>query len=163
MYLLDDVNASAVAVHTRVRDHVAARLHAARIDAELARGVLPDATVESALRSRRLTSDRSRRALAHGLERVMGHARPRPVAWSGVPGVNRAEIVAALSDIRELHELLLARGPVPVRGLAQVSVLVTTGTGPLYSRSAAADLGEDLRRAIEAMRVGVGSTAGLRG
>ena len=153
MYLIDDGDGSVVAVHARIRDHLAARLHADRIDLELAHGSSPDATISSALRSRALTSSRSRRILAQGLARAVAEANdPWSPSRSGAP-VNRADILSATPEIAELHRLLLADGPVSVRGVAQTRILLTTANGPLYSRRTVAPLGAYLRRAIDAMNV----------
>lgn len=157
MYLIDDGNGSAVAAHARIRDHLAARLHADRIDVALAHGASPEANIESALRSRALTSDRSRRNLAYGLERAIARATARSAELSLVTHVNSAEIISATPDIMELHRLLIADGPVSARGLAQTHILLTAGPGPLYRPRTAADLGPRLRRAIEAMN-GVDAT-----
>jgi hypothetical protein len=153
MYLIDDGQGSAVAVHAGIRDHLVTRLHADRIDAELAQGASPDATISFALRSRALTSSRSRRILANGLLRAMAQAEaPWSALSTGAP-VNRADIASAGPQIMELHRLLLADGPVSARGVAQTRILLTTGAGPLYSRPTVASLGTCLRRAIEAMNI----------
>jgi hypothetical protein len=151
MYLIDDGDGSAVAVHARIRDHLAARLHSDRIDVELAHGASPDANIQSALRSRALTSNRSRRSLAHGLQRAIARAAAPSAEPSLVTRVNSAEIISATPDIMELHRLLITDGPASVRGLAQTHILLTAGAGPLYSRRTAASLGSGLRRAVEAM------------
>ena len=152
MYLIDDGNGSAVAAHARIRHHLAARLHADRIDVELAHGASPDATIESALRTRALTSKRSRRNLARGLQRAIARASAPPAELNVVKRVNSAEVISARPDIMELHRLLMGDGPVSVRGIAQTHILLTAGAGPLYSPRTAANLGPELRRAVEAMR-----------
>ncbi|MDT4976504.1 MAG: hypothetical protein QOG98_2262 [Pseudonocardiales bacterium] len=153
MYLIDDGNGSAVAVRARIRDRLAARLHADRIDLELARGASPDATISAALRARVLTSTRSRRVLAHGLLRAVAQANTPWVAFGARVPVNGDHLISATPDIMELHRQLLTHGPVSVRGVAQTHVLLTSGAGPLYSRRSVADLGAHLRRAIEAMNI----------
>ncbi|MDQ2748864.1 MAG: hypothetical protein M3Y44_04960 [Actinomycetota bacterium] len=152
MYLIDDGNGSAVAVEARIRDRLAVQLHADRIDAELARGASPDATVSSALRSRALTSDQSRRILARGLRRALKRAKETSTATSAVP-VNRAGVISAEREIMQLQHVLLSAGPVSVRGVAQVRMLLITGTGPLYSRGAGITLRADLRAAIDALNI----------
>jgi hypothetical protein len=153
MYLIDNGTGSVVPVHARIQDHLAARLHADRIDAALASGASPDASIASAVRSRALSSTRSRHRLAHGLRRALTKAHdPWAASATGVP-VNSVEIISAAPEILELERLLLARGPVSVRGVAQVRALLTNGTGPLYSRRAVTGLDLHLHRAIEAMTI----------
>jgi hypothetical protein len=151
MYLIDDGDGSAVPTRAHIGDHFAARLHADRVDVELARGASPDADIQSALRSRALTSDRARRDLAHGLRRAMARATAPTADRSAVPGVNSAEIISAVPDLMELHRLLLTDGPVSVRGVAQTRMLLTAGAGPLYSPRTAANVHADVRRAVEAL------------
>jgi hypothetical protein len=67
--------------------------------------------------------------------------------------VNRSDIISAIPELAELHRLLLAGGPVSVRGVAQVRILLTSGTGPFYSRRTEVPLAAYLRQAIEAMNV----------
>jgi hypothetical protein len=153
MYLIDDGNGSAVAVHARIRDHLAAHLDADRIDRELAHGASPEASIELALRSRVLSSTRTRHLLAHGLRRAIARANAPSSGLPGVVRLNRAEIISATPDIMELHRLLITGGPVSVHGVAQTHILLTCGAGPLYSRRAAAHLGRSLRRAIQAMNI----------
>lgn len=153
MYLIDKGNGSVVPVHARIRDHLAARLHADRVDRALAGGASPDATIESALRSWALISNRSRQRLARGMRRAMARANEPWTASSTGVSVNRDQIRLAAPEILELDRLLRTDGPVSVRGVAQIRVLLTTGSGPLYNRRTATNLGPYLRRAIEAMNI----------
>lgn len=153
MILIDDGNGGVVGVRGRWWDRIAARLQADRIDQLLAGGDSPEASVALAVRARSLTSRRSRRALAEGLERVMAQAVAPPIASIALLPLNRAAVRAASPDLVELRRCLLAAGPVAVRGVAQTKVLLTVGSGPLRGRGAGEDIGAVARRAIGALSV----------
>jgi hypothetical protein len=102
-----------------VRDRVAARLRARRLDRALARGVHPEATAALALRARRLTGSCRRRVMADGYRRVPVKARGR------LDGVG--------ADFAGIAERLAGPGPVTARGAARAWLLLTDGTGPLYN------------------------------
>jgi hypothetical protein len=153
MLLIDDGNGGVISVRARVHDHIVARLHAGRIDRDLASGASPDASAASALRARALTTTRTRRGLAYGLQRGIAAATmPAAAAVTGAP-LNRAGVLAASADLAELRRRLLANGPVGVRGVAQTQLLLTTGTGPLHNRRCVEHLATSVRRAIDALAV----------
>ena len=58
---------------------------------------------------------------------------------SRVP-VRRPEVLDAADELDVLADRLAAPGPVDVRGVAQVHLLLTDGTGPLYFRGATDEL-----------------------
>lgn len=153
MLLIEDGNGGVVGVRVRGRDRIAARLHADRIDRELAGGASAEASVRLAVRARSLTGRRSRRALAEGLRRVMAQAAAPSVASVALLPLNRAAVRAASPDLVELRGCLLADGPVAVRGVAQTKVLLTVGSGPLRGRGAGDDVASVVRRAIDALSV----------
>jgi hypothetical protein len=151
MLVHDITTGDPVDVQVRLRDRVSTRLHADRIDLELARGASPDTSVELALRARALTSRRSRRGLAGGLRRVVDQAEsPSIAAIVGIP-VNRSRVLGATAEIEELRAALLARGPVGVQGVAQTKALLTHGWGELYNRQRSDTLAPVIRRAIDAL------------
>jgi hypothetical protein len=117
MILIEDRLVGVRAVEPRLRDRLAVRLHADHLDADLARGVSPDRDVRHALRARTLISARTRDELATALDRL------------SVRG-GRAELAA-------LRAVVAGRGPVAVRGMAMVQLLVTDASSGLYPVGAA--------------------------
>lgn len=120
----------------RVRACVRAR----RLDEALARGTPPETAASLALRARRLTTLSRRRAIAHGLRRVIREAcRGVPPSQARV-SPRLSQVVAASDDLTRLADALASPGPVATRGVAQAWVLLTDGTGPLYNANSRASL-----------------------
>ena len=153
---------------------------AGRLDRELAAGASPEASAVLAARAARLTSTEYRRDLAASLRRILAAAgQPVPAAGQpvrGVPGhpvrvvpgqragrdatrapraprvpVQAAQIGRAAPLLAELAGILLEPGPVPVRGVAMVTMLLADGTGPVYREASSADLGALAERAADAL------------
>ncbi len=136
-----------IARRARVRDRLVARFRARRLDGELARGVVPQARASLALRAERLGSAKTRRSLALQLLSILSQARfGRSRSMCQIP-IARREILYATEDLGHLVERLLAPGPVAAAGVAQVRLLLTDGSGPLYCRGAAAELRSLVARA----------------
>jgi hypothetical protein len=162
MLLLDNDAGGFVAVDYGLGDRVRARLAADRIDRALAGGRSPDAGIALAVRAQALASAATRRDLAQGLARALGEARKPSTARIIHVRVNRAQVLAAVPELEELHRRLLSGGPVSVRGVALVKELLTCGTGPMYWRSHPGDLGSQVRRAIDALDVIASSDSARR-
>jgi hypothetical protein len=141
-------NAVLIARRARVREWLASRLGAARLDAELARGVPPEARAALALRAQTLGERRTRQALARSLRRVLDDARQGSRPRRGQIATLRADVLAAADQLERLIERLLEPGLVAARGLAQVRVLLIDGGGPLYFRGASQDLRAAAARAL---------------
>jgi hypothetical protein len=127
-----------VAQPVRLRDRLATRLRARRLDRSLARGDDPESGAALALRAATLTGLRRRRALATTLERIASAAadtrlRPR------LP----AAVAALEPELRALARRLAQPGPVAARGVAEVALLLTDGSSPLHACHG------DLRAAVE--------------
>ncbi|HLY33429.1 MAG TPA: hypothetical protein VKQ07_02750 [Jatrophihabitantaceae bacterium] len=137
-----------VARHVRVRDRIAAALHADAIDVRLARGAAPESDIVSALRSRWLTGRRHREALACGIERAIdssGNARSNPFAyWS------RTQVLDAMPEMYALRERLDTDGVPPAQVMASARLLLTDGSGPLYNGNATRTLRDSLRAVLDA-------------
>jgi hypothetical protein len=125
-------------------DRALARCRAFALDGRLAAGSSPDGDALVAARARVLVSLPRRRRLARDWGHVLRMARER--SYRGM--VCRDRVVAAEPDIRELQRSLRAALPVPARGVAMASQLLTDATGPLYNRRCAADLGAAIREAV---------------
>jgi hypothetical protein len=113
----------------RLSHLVLARLHAASLDQRLASGADPESDPLLAARAMRLTSPRFRRGLATSLRRVLTDVRPAAAFRPRHDQVSRAA-----AELAELPEYLLAPQPVPVRGVALVTRLLSEGNGPLYRK-----------------------------
>lgn len=108
-----------IAPPATVRDRIAARLFARRLDWQLANGADSEQSAALALRARRLTSLPRRRVVANALWRLLINGR---VAAEG------------REQLADLATALAEPGPVDPRGAARAWLLVTDGTGPLYGR-----------------------------
>jgi hypothetical protein len=148
--ILLGANGAPVVQRVGVLDHLAARLRARALDRALAagRGSEPAA----ALRARRLTELSTRRGLARSLKRLLSRACQGAASGWRVP-IATGPVLAALNELTHLVNMLVAPGPVAPAGVAQVQLLLTDGTGPLYNPNAAEDLGSAAARAIQALRL----------
>jgi hypothetical protein len=143
---------SVVGRRAGLRDWLMARLRADSLDRELARGVAPESCGALTLRARRLIGPAARAALARQLRRVVRDARGGHVWMSRVP-VRRPEVLDAADELDVLADRLAAPGPVDVRGVAQVHLLLTDGTGPLYFRGATEELRARVANALSRLDV----------
>jgi hypothetical protein len=101
----------------RIRDRLAARVLARRLDWELANGADSEQSAALALRAHRLTSLSRRRLVANSLWRLLNSGR--------VDAESRTEVT-------RLAHALAQPGPVAPRGAARAWLLLTDGTSPLY-------------------------------
>jgi hypothetical protein len=142
----DPRNASAF----RVRDRLIARWRSMRLDRALAQGTPPEASGALLLRARALVAPRTRRDLGRALERILAEPAPAALIRVRVP-VRRREVTRARDDLRLLAQRLAGPAPVDVRGVAQVRVLLSDGSGPLFWRRSADELSGRVREAIQAL------------
>jgi hypothetical protein len=156
LLLLDERTDALVVRSARPWELVKAGLCTQQLDAELARGASPDGTGPLALRAQMLARESFRRRLARSARQILAEAvRPpssRPALRCGpaVP-VCRDRVRAVAAELTELIDRLQLPGPVPVRGVAQVSVLLGDGSGPLYHRGSRDDLRARLTEAASAL------------
>jgi hypothetical protein len=150
MLVLDD-GRGLVAVRPRLRDWVAVRAGASRLDDQLAAGVSPETTAALALRAQLLVRMSRRRALARSLRRIMTRAiDPSSEPLAAVP-LRRDRVRDAAGEFGELIQCLLTSGPVAAHGVAQAEVLLSDGRGPLYNRRNRDDLRARLRDIIRVL------------
>lgn len=129
-----------------VIDRLLAQLQAPTLDRRLAAGSGGDRL--ALVRADVLQERATRSALADGWAAVLERAgRPRGVIDSRVPVV-RARVRAAEADIRAMIDVLRDSLPVPARGVAMASRLLSDGTGPLYSARNREDLRDEVRQAV---------------
>ena len=142
--------------HARLRERLAARWRWRFLDAELARGVAPEARAALALRAHNLGEPRMRNRLAGGVQRVLDEARSaRKPNRFRVP-VRNAEVLAAADELDELATRLRGPGLLASHGLARVNLLLSDGRSPLYFRGTTGDLRATVSRALEALEPGFG-------
>ena len=127
MLLADTEDASWALVPIRARDRAAAHVRSLTLDAELAAGEPVTADRLRAVRAAMLVAPALRHQLARGWEDVLTHPS------RGIIPVLRSEVLAARDEIHELAAALRMAGPVAPRGVAIANLLLTDGTGPLYS------------------------------
>jgi hypothetical protein len=137
----------------RLRDRLRARLRAYSLDRRLAEGEPPESDAALSLRARRLVAPRTAALLAAALQRVLRDAVVPQAARPGGMPTRRGAVRDAAAEIDDLARRLVAPAPVSVRGIAQVGLLVSDGTGPLYSALAHEDLVAAVRRARAALEL----------
>jgi hypothetical protein len=145
---------SVVGRRAGLRDRLMARLQAHALDRELARGVAPESCGALTLRARTLIGPSARATLACQLRRVVRDARGGHV-WLTRIAVRRPAVLDAADELDVLADRLAAPGPVDVRGVAQVQLLLTDGTGPLYFRGATEELRARVASALSRLEVPV--------
>lgn len=134
-------------------DRAVARIRAFTLDRDLAHGASPDGTVRLALRAQRLTGMRERRALARALRHFVDQARrPAGKRWPPVP-VCWEQVRASTAEFEMLAGRLASQAPVSARGVAEVSVLLHDGYGPLYAGGSAEALAARVHQAVTALAV----------
>lgn len=129
-------------------DPALTRIRGSLLDRRLAAGAAPESGCLIALRARSLVVPAKRQRLASDWGRLVIIARERPATAAHVP-LRRDRIVAAEADIRELQRSLRASAPVPARGVAIASILLTDGSGPLYNPASRVSLGAAVQEAIQ--------------
>ena len=123
------------------------RLHATRLDGEIADGADPMETGERAARTAHLLHPRVRHGLATGLRRAVADARKISCARSSAVHVARPAVRACAPSLLALAAELGDPGVRP-RGVALTRLLLSDGTGPLYCARDEAEL----RAAIDEIR-----------
>lgn len=133
----------------RLRDRLRARLRSVELDRALAAGARPEQSAALELRARNLIAARTRSEFGHSIRRIARPSRSAP----SVVRVPAAGTTLADSDhlLHRLARRLLAPAPVDARGMAQVRLLLSDGSGPLFDRRRASELGLRLEAATQAL------------
>ena len=152
----DSSNEILVARHARLRERLAARWRWRVLDAELARGVAPEAGAALALRAHALGEPSARNLLARGVQRVLDEARSAQKPNRFRVPVRNAEVLAAADELGELATRMRGPGLLASCGLARVHLLLTDGGSPLYFRCATGELRATVSRALQALEPGFG-------
>jgi hypothetical protein len=117
----------------RLRDRLAARWRARRLDRELAAGAEPDADVLRTLRAAALIAPAERSMLARSLRRILRDADDRRAAVVRRAPVRRRTALGAAEELDALARRLVSPQPVTARGVALVGRLLGDAASPLYS------------------------------
>jgi hypothetical protein len=136
----------------RLRDRLAARWRSGHLDRDLAGGIPPEASAALALRAQHLTEPEQRRSIAQALRRIVREAHERRPVVPGRVTPSRAAVSAAREELSLLADALDEPGPVAAGGVAQASLLLTDGTGPLYNRWSGRSLGAGAAHAARDLR-----------
>lgn len=132
--------------HERPWDRLLARALAPSLDRQLAAGSAPQSSLALTIRAREIVSPAARRELASRWAAVLDQAG-RPATLISSRPLQRAAVIAAAPELRELVSVLGSGVPISVRGAAMASSLLSDGAGPLYNRRAAAGLGNAVHAA----------------
>lgn len=146
--LLDDHGI--IARPPRLSERLEARWRRAALDRELADGARPETCGSLALHAHALVGPCIRSDLARAVRAILREAR-NP-SMSHVP-LRRAAVLAAAEELELLARRLDAPAPVAARGVAEVRLLLSDGSGPLYFRGAAAELRSAVARARRELEV----------
>jgi hypothetical protein len=135
----------------RVRDRFVARFQANRLDEMLASGVAPSTEPALAWRARILTGHATRDSLASEVRAVLRAAYAGNRHYAQV-APRRAAVIDAGAELEAIVHRLMSRGEVDPRGVAQVRLMLTDGSGPLHHRAATETLRAVSRRALSNLR-----------
>jgi hypothetical protein len=124
-----------------------ARLFGGALDRQLATGASPESSRLLAARAEYLVSSRVRRDMAQHWFRVLRQARMPSPARRQAAHLRRTQVLRAEREIGEMLDALVVALPVPARGVATASCLLTDGTGPLYNPNCPVELSATLREA----------------
>jgi hypothetical protein len=98
----------------------------------LAAGTNPNATDELRERARQLVAEESRRFIAASLRRFLDDASSRPRPFSSQVPIAHNAIRDSRGDIEGIIERLDTPDYLCPQGVAQLSLLLTEGTSPLF-------------------------------
>jgi hypothetical protein len=97
---------------------------------------------------------RLRHAFDDGIGRIAREAEHPDLRYSARVPVAREEVLAARGDLLRIAEALRAEPPGDARGIAEVAMLLTDGSGPLFTRQPAGTLREAAFRAAFHLEAG---------
>jgi hypothetical protein len=116
-----------------LEDRVIARMLARSLDRELAAGAPAHLSGAHAARSGQLTTDRTRRAVANGLDRLIEQAEAPPSRFQITAVPCREQVRQATDMMRAIAARLRSTEPLDVRGIARLRTFLSDPTGPFYT------------------------------
>ena len=141
-------------VHAReasLRERIAARLHAHRLDHQLAAGRSPESFPLLSLRAQELARPANRRSLSQAIRRLLRQSAKPPQNPASAPLANLASVRWIHEELEVLADQLDAPVPVAARGVALVQELMEDGASPLYLPHAREALRARVQAAVAAL------------
>jgi hypothetical protein len=135
----------------RTRERLTVRLRAWKLDTAIANGADPDSSALVSLRANTLISRPMRRRMSRSVRSLLQHSRRPPHPIHVGAAICWREVVRARPLLEELAARLAGTGPVDARGVAQLQLLLTDGTSPLFDRSSACRLQEALEAVLDTL------------
>lgn len=135
----------------RLRDRAFAQCAKFSLDHKLAAGCSPESQRLLAARARVLVSLEARRKLARDWGHLVEVSRTPFVGMNFRAPICHDRVLDAQSDIQAMLVALRLELPIPVRGVAMASLLLTDGAGPIHNSRSAVDLREAIRAATRHM------------
>ncbi|MBS1888167.1 MAG: hypothetical protein JSU06_13360 [Actinobacteria bacterium] len=126
----------------------------ARLDQELAAGVRPDSDPLLRERAQILLSRESRLRMASGIDRARRQAE-RPARHTAQVPVRTQAVRDAAPALERLAYRMRGHLPISPQGAAKTNILLTDGSGPLYSPDGS-DLKAAARSALAALEADSG-------
>ena len=152
LILIDDVDHFVTIRTASLLERFLVHVRARKLDRELACDASPDASVPLALRAQALVRPARRRMLAQRVKQLVVDAtRPAPHPATARVPIRREKVIDATDALLVLVDCLLRQGPVPARGVAQVQILLTDGSGPVFYPGSTDDLRSSVLQAVEAL------------
>ncbi|MFL5859902.1 MAG: hypothetical protein ACJ780_03860 [Solirubrobacteraceae bacterium] len=140
-----------VHVRSRARTRLRTRLRPRQLDRALASHVSPDSSAALSLRAHTLISMSARAGLAGSISQLVKEAEHSTGPLTFRVPICRAKILRSRETLAALADRLVSRDPVDACGVAQVRLLLTDGSGPIYCRPTADDLEPALKRTLLAL------------
>ena len=149
LLLIDPVHPQQLTGRSNRRwSRLAARLLATSLDSRLAQGRSSESNRLLAARAQALVSPTGRDELARGWRDLLVQVRRPAVGRDPHVRLNRDWVIACEPDIQAMVGALLAPLPIPARGAAMASWLLSDGAGPVFNRRCQGDLGAAVRDVI---------------
>ena len=133
------------------RERVAVRLRAWQLDVAIASGADPDSSAALSLRANTLIGSQARRRVSRSVRRLLQQSRRPPHSIHESVPVCWRQVIRARPLFEELVDRLEEPGPVDARGIAQLQLLLTDGTSPLFTRHGVNSLQAALEAALDAL------------
>jgi hypothetical protein len=152
LLLTDPTNPRCI-VHTRsrARTRLWTHLRSRRLDQALASHASPDSSAALSLRACALIGTSARAGLASSVRRLIKEAEHATGPLTFRIPICRAKILRSTETLEALADRLASTDPVDACGVAQAHLLLSDGSGPIYTLPTADDLEPALQRTLVAL------------
>lgn len=138
-----------------LEDRLIARMLGRWLDEELARGLGASFSEANAARAQQLTAERTRKAAARRLDRLVDRAEnPRPASLIAPRPPCREQVRNAMPLILTFRSQLLSKEPLASEGIARLKILLADRRGPCYVPSEPDALMAALQEIVPSLDVG---------